>query len=167
MKIAITGAMGVGKTTLAKDLAEKLGLEILPEVARIAAEEGYKLDKDVSIDAEMFMISKQQKLEMDSDSWIADRCFIDLLAYISILFPMNILLQFDVSDLLEDAKYDWVLYIPPEFDIEDDGVRSTDKDFQKTVDEKIKEFLPEGYVEVTGSKEDRVNQVLKLIKNEK
>ncbi|KKT18830.1 MAG: hypothetical protein UW02_C0021G0028, partial [Candidatus Nomurabacteria bacterium GW2011_GWB1_43_7] len=53
MKIAITGAQGVGKTTLARQINKHYpDFKILPEAARLAKEAGYNLDQTATTETE-------------------------------------------------------------------------------------------------------------------
>ena len=171
MKIAIVGAQGVGKTTLAKQINKDCpDFEILPEAARLAQEIGYKLDHTATTETELWLIAKQIELESAESDWVADRSSIDLLAYIHHLFS-------DELDLIEFANktlsprfsnYDLVLYLPSgQFAIEDDGVRTTDIKFQQEVDKRIRDILAKHkipFVEVIGSPEERLAKVKNLIK---
>lgn len=164
MRIAITGAMGVGKTTLTNQLSEALGIKLLPEVARQLIEEGHKLDGEATPELELLTAYYQEKLE-EGDDWIADRCLIDILAYSTLLFTDEKLLN-ELDYRLYKAKYDIILYIPPEFPIEDDGFRSTDSDFQKKIDQEILKILKEyKYYTIKGTREERLLQALEIIKN--
>lgn len=179
MKILITGSFSTGKTTLANQLAEIKKIDLLPEVARQMIQEGFKLDENISIDTEREMFHRQQLLEI-GDDFIADRGIIDILAYTSVLFQDNyqdffgeendlaeILIK-EIKEGLEEAEYDVVFYLPVEFPIEDDGVRSMDSRFQKQVDGKIKNILEKyehkfkNYT-IRGSKEKRLKDVLELL----
>lgn len=168
MKIAITGAMGVGKTTLGKDLSEATAIRLLPEVAREMAKNGHLLDTEATPETELKIADYQRRLESGYSSWIADRCMVDVLAYTMVLFPEEEELANEINEKLCDTEYDIILYIPPEFAIEDDGVRSIDEDLQKRIDETIKhillpgDFNPKTYI-IRGTKEERVKQVLKII----
>ncbi|MEX2393938.1 MAG: AAA family ATPase, partial [Actinomycetota bacterium] len=51
-RIAIVGSFSTGKTTLAETAAPKLGLPLLPEVARGVVDLGFKLDKDATVETE-------------------------------------------------------------------------------------------------------------------
>ncbi|HWY35155.1 MAG TPA: ATP-binding protein, partial [Nitrosopumilaceae archaeon] len=144
MKIAICGAQGVGKTTLVNELAKELGFRVLPEVAREMAKAGHKLDQGVTALLEYEMIKMQTGLEEMLGPWIADRSLIDLLAYCVVLFPEDKSLFSIARGKLKEAKYDLIFYIPPEFTIEDDGVRSTDPHFRDKIDQAIKNVL-KGY----------------------
>ena len=172
MKIAITGAQGVGKTTLAQQIKKNCpDFKILPDVARLAKEAGYNLDQTATPETEFWIINKQIELENIDSKWVTDRCSIDLLAYIHHLFA-------EESDLIEFAtktlvprfgNYDLVLYLPSgEFAIEDDGIRTTDIKFQQAIDRRIRNILEEHkipFVEIIGSPKERFAKVKNLFKN--
>ena len=166
MKISITGSFGVGKTTLANILQEKINIPLLPEVARILIKQGHKMDKGVTPDLEYIMAKMQEELE-NGKEWIADRCFIDLYAYIKILFPKHVGLNYEILSFLQKSKYDFIFYLPIEFPIENDGERSVDVKFQKKIDREIKkiikEFFPNNFYKITGTKEKRIEKILKII----
>lgn len=170
MKIVITGAQGVGKTTLAKHLKNEYpDLIILPEAARLAVEAGYKLDATATVETELWLIAKQLELESENKKWVADRCGIDLLAYILHLFPIEKqLIEFATKTLVPRfSNYDLVLYLPGgQFAIEDDGVRTTDLMFQSEIDRKVKNILNThkiAFLEITGTPEERLTKVKNLI----
>jgi predicted ATPase len=162
MKILITGAMGVGKTTLANMVGEARKIDVLPEVARDMIKEGFNLDEGITEGAEREMLNRQILLELDDD-FIADRGIIDILAYCMIIFEDNSELLNHVNKWLSKAQYDVIFYLPVEFPIEDDGIRSTNIDFQKKIDDTIKFILkssPFKWYEIRGTKEERLNKVL-------
>lgn len=170
MKIVIIGAQGVGKTTLAKQINKHYpDFRILPEAARLAKEAGYNLDHTATEETELWLIAKQIELESGEGEWVADRCGIDLLAYIHHLFSeKSSLIEFAVQTLVPRfSKYDLVLYLPSgQFAIEDDGLRSTDIKFQQAIDTRIQDILEAHeipFVEIIGSPEERLARVRKLI----
>lgn len=170
MKIVIIGAQGVGKTTLAKQINNHYpDFKILPEAARLAVEAGYKLDHTATKETELWLIAKQIELESAESKWVADRCGIDLLAYIHHLFSHeSSLVEFAVKTLVPRfSKYDLVLYLPSgEFPIEDDGVRTTDIKFQQAVDERIRDVLATHkipFIRIVGSPEERLAKVKNLL----
>lgn len=172
MKIAITGAQGVGKTTLARQINKNYPhLKILPEAARLAKETGYSIDHTATKETELWLIAKQIELESAESKWIADRCSIDLLAYIHHLFSEELaLIEFATKTLVPRfSNYDLVLYLPSgEFEIEDDGVRTTDKKFQQAVDQRIRDVLEKHkipFIKIVGSPEERLLKVKKLFKD--
>ena len=172
MKIAITGAQGVGKTTLARQINKDYpDFQILPEAARLAKEAGYNLDYTATAETERWLIAKQIELESAENKWVADRCGIDLLAYIHYLFAdESELIEFAVKTLVPRfSNYDLVLYLPGgEFAIEDDGVRTTDIKFQQAVDQRIRDVLEKHkipFIKIIGSPEERLVKVKSLFKN--
>lgn len=69
---------------------------------------------------------------------------------------------------IDNANYDLVLYCPIEFPIPDDGLRSLNVDFQKTVDTELRKLLKEleiKFHELSGNEKQRLEKALKLIKN--
>lgn len=172
MKIAIIGAQGVGKTTLAQQIKKDYPeFKILPEAARLAKMAGYKLDHTATLETELWLINKQIELEGGEDHWVADRCGIDLLAYIQHLFSQEFdLIEFATKTLVPKfSTYDLVIYLPSgEFAIEDDGLRTTDIKFQKDIDNQIKDILKKHkiqFVKIAGSPKERLEKVKSLLKN--
>jgi len=172
MKIVITGAQGVGKTTLARQIKKHYtDFKVLHEAARLAKEAGYNLDKTATTETELWLIAKQIELESAEAKWVADRCCIDLLAYINHLFSEEVsLIEFATKTLVSRfKKYDLVLYLPSgEFAIHDDGLRSTDIEFQKAIDERIRDILEKHkipFVRIVGSPQERLEKVKNLLPN--
>jgi nicotinamide riboside kinase len=172
MRIAITGAQGVGKTTLASQINKNYpDFKILPEAARLAKEAGYNLDQTATTETELWLIAKQIELENVEGKWVADRCGIDLLAYIHYLFSGEpALIEFAAKTLAPRfSNYDLVLYLPGgQFAIEDDGVRITDIKFQRDVDRHVRNILEKHkipFIEVVGSPEERLAKIKNLIEN--
>ena len=181
MRIAITGSHGVGKSTLVNDLLNYLSKEyemiagefkLLQESARQAYELGFPINENNSPETQLWVFAKQLEMELIAqDNYIADKCFIDMLAYAMHIFKERQDLINTLKDISGRAvkKYDLVIYLPAgEFPIEDDGVRSIDREFQEGVDKLILEILNDfaiNYVKITGSKEERYNRAIELIKS--
>lgn len=84
----------------------------------------------------------REKIEWARGSWIADRCFVDLLAYIQLMFAQNReFVEVARQMIVPYLSYDLLIYLPPEIKLEDDGVRNTDPEFQKEVDKAILQVL--------------------------
>ncbi|MEI8270310.1 MAG: ATP-binding protein [bacterium] len=170
MKIVIIGAQGVGKTTLAQHINKDYPqFRILPEAARLAQKAGYKLDHTATVETELWLINKQIELESEEDDWVADRCGIDLLAYIQYLFSQeHDLIEFATKTLVPKfSNYDLIIYLPSgEFVIEDDGIRTTDIKFQKDIDSQIRDILEKHkiqFVKIIGTPKERLEKVREIL----
>ena len=167
-KIVFTGSHGVGKTTLAMLTAGKCGYKLLPDVARIAMDAGFKINEQTNVVSTFWMFSKQAENEQRQPTFVGDKCFIDLLAYV-----MYFKLPLQAQDLLFKmaepfiTAYDLVVYLPAgEFPIPDDGYRSLNKEFQKTVDRnviKVLHYFQKPYIQIVGTPRQRFRQVQALI----
>lgn len=79
MKIAVSGSAGIGKSSLAKAISEKLGLPLIAENYEALFDNPDKFNKPDLIAAQILKIfSTKHQLEAKYDSFITDRCSIDL-----------------------------------------------------------------------------------------
>ncbi len=170
-RIAIVGSFSTGKTTLAEAVAPKLGLPLLPEVAREIAALGFKLDKDATVETEALIFMRQYYNEMTHDGFVADRSMLDALAYASwVLEHQERRKEFALWDACLDiarhhlrSNYTQVFYLPIEFGIVPDGLRPDDPDFQADIDRRILELLHSHdirYSTLTGSVSERLDGLL-------
>jgi hypothetical protein len=67
-------------------------------------------------------------------------------------------------------EYDYIFYVSPEgVDIEDNGVRTTDAEYRKLLDMKIRDVIfthmnkITKYIELSGSVEERVQKVRQVV----
>jgi len=89
LRIAITGAHGAGKTTLARALSEKLGLPLISEQARLAAGEmGITTCEELLRNPELAREFQERVLDRQiraqlahPEGFISDRCTLDCIAY--------------------------------------------------------------------------------------
>lgn len=161
MKIALTGTHGVGKTTLAKMLVEKLNLPYIHEGARSVIEmlNTYSLDYREFDDRQRSLFQKcvvnlQLIVENSFEQgFVSDRSLFDCQAYSN----------FDIKVPNIADRYDLIVYLPIEFELEKDGVRFTDPVFQKEIDTKILKSIQNidqnKLIKVTGNVQERLEQV--------
>jgi deoxyadenosine/deoxycytidine kinase len=170
-RIAIVGSFSTGKTTLAEEAAPKLGLPLLPEVAREIVELGFKLDKDATVETETLIFLRQWHNETTHAEFVGDRSLIDVMAYASwVLEHQDRRKEFALWDTCLDiakhhlrSQYTDVFYLPVEFGIVLDGLRPDDPEFQADIDRRMLHILETNdiqYKTLTGSVEDRMAQLL-------
>ena len=170
MKIGVTGAHSTGKTTLSMLVSGKLKFTFLPEAPFQAFQAGFPMNETTSEASEVVIFAIQAMMEQRfKDNFVADKCFIDLLAYAAHLFPDNRELLRALERVAKPyiQGYDLVIYLPcGEFPIVDDGYRSLDPEFQRAIDYKIVEIMARlgiSYHRVTGSPTERLEKVKKLL----
>ena len=98
---------------------------------------------------------------------MADKSLLDYLVYGDIVIKEEAFRKIIREVATRNAKYDRVFYLPIEFPMELDGVRSEDVEFQKDVDQRYKEYLSQlgiKYIILSGSVEERVSQALEHLK---
>lgn len=156
-----------GEFRLSRPVGE-LRWTYLPEAPFEAMQRGFTMNEDTSLESEMWIIAKQLELEKRSAPWIADKCLIDILAYARYLFSGDKeLLNLAERAVKKNVDYDLVLYLPAgEFSMEDDGLRSTDIEFQRDIDREIVTLMKElevGYYTLRGGKGERFSRAKDLI----
>ncbi len=118
MRIAIAGASGTGKSTLARAISEKYNLPINPVGARsVALEMGF--DNPYDVDAAGKRVEFQKRLfeskrawELAHDSFVTDRTYLDNLTYCALHMAEHL-----EEDQMEEfmkamSRYDLVLRLP-------------------------------------------------------
>jgi len=167
MKITIIGAHGVGKTTLSNELAKELNLPKIHDVVVEAFKKGFEINENTPPETQFWLFSRQLEEERLTDNFVADKCLMDYSVYADIIFEDDRLKSLLSEMVKKNINYDYIFYLPIEFEIEDDGIRSLDIDFQRKVDERYKKLLDDWqikYSTLSGSVEDRLNLALSKIK---
>jgi len=168
MRITVAGSHGVGKTTFTKALAESLGFNYIHDIVREeAAKKGFIINEDTPPEVQLWLVARQWELETTTpEGWVADKSLFDYIVYGELVLKDE-----NVKGVIRDivrrnARYDFVFYLPIEFPMEEDGVRSPDPGFQRDIDLRFKECLAEfgvKYIVLSGSVEERVKQALNHI----
>ena len=172
-RIILTGAQGTGKTTLMNELA-KDGIRTISHIRKTAAENG--LDVLNATEAGQKIYFKTLKKELSSKrSYISDRGLSCVAAY-----TFDKAVTGDIAKKVADKQYmDLVkfhndnpdillVYVPVEFELEDDGQRPADKEMQTKIDFFIKNILETSnipFITVNGTVEDRVAQIETALAN--
>jgi hypothetical protein len=184
LKVGLTGAHGVGKTTLATQIVRLLGIHGInaqqtPEVPReIITEAGdphfFRRGKN-TLSRQLHILVRQIDIERTIDGpqvLICDRTLLDHWAYTLALFPRfgdaiirRIWGDFVIKYL--QRSYGVIFYLPIEFLARDDGVREDNMDFQQKIDTLIQHHLERAgviFVTVHGSLKRREKMCLDEIK---
>tara|TARA_Y100000361_G_scaffold56680_1_gene49483 strand:- start:132 stop:662 length:531 start_codon:yes stop_codon:yes gene_type:complete len=170
MKIGFCGTMSVGKTTLVKALAELpefKDYKSTTERSKYLMELGIPLNTDSTTKGQAVFLAERAS-ELMNKNIITDRTIIDVMAFAKCSKSMY---PFEADDFIEFAshminEYDYIFYVSPEgVDIENNGVRETDVEYRKKIDETIQLLILKykhkikNLVEIKGSTEERIKSV--------
>ena len=171
MKIGLTGTMSVGKTTLVRALSEMeqfKGYTCTTERSQYLNSLGIPLNHETTIEGQTVFLA-ERVTELMQDRLITDRTIIDVMAFTKCARKVSYM----DGDAFEDyakrfvRQYDYIFYISPEgMDIEDNGIRETDADYRKEIDEEIQKLLLKHRPVVhtlRGTTEERIEQIMKTI----
>jgi deoxyadenosine/deoxycytidine kinase len=172
MKIGLTGTMSVGKTTLANALGKLdqfKDYSVHTERSKYLRDLGIPLNTDSTL-AGQFVFLAERASELLQPNIITDRTIWDVCAF---TLGAESIDTFDKRTFVEAAMtlknmYDLVIYVSPDgVEIEDNGIRTTDLDYRRKIDEVIKmslvEFIPNKLIMVEGTTEQRIATILQNI----
>lgn len=184
-RIILIGAHGTGKTTLANKLNELLGITVVESVSREFHKDMKYLEDAGILDGRVSKVAKTSALQnvmcsmsrWDYMRWIdveeaiiMTRCPLDTLAYAKAdknvsddIYIQNLNILKENQEFMNSLKSSLFVYLPIEFDIEDDGTRPIDKEFQKDVDQAMRDLMYEFQITplvVTGTVKERVEQII-------
>lgn len=188
-RIILIGAHGTGKTTLANELSNIINMPVVESVAREVQKNIRYLENndiiDVANQSKNYLANTYQNVFCSMSRWdfmrwvdakvpcIMTRCPLDTIAYAyaddyvcNDIAKTNKDILRESAGFMEAIKRSLFIYIPIEFGIENDGVRPTDVEFQKHVDEYIRKLIYDFEITplvVTGSVEERLKTILTKI----
>jgi len=184
MNVYFTGAQGTGKTTLANLLAE-LGFKKVPSVTRSLIEQGKLSMEETSQGAtprtQKLIFDEYGKIFKEGKNIVSDRFLTDVLAYTKYIWSRDndeesLKEIHRERELLDNLAWEQgllygdpkavIFYCPIEFEAEDDGLRDTDEEYRKAIDEKIKkDLLGHGirFHELRGSVEERMETIKSVL----
>ena len=162
--------MSVGKTTLVNALAELpefKDYKSTTERSKYLMELGIPLNTDSTVKGQAVFLAERAN-ELMQDNIITDRTIIDVMAFASCSNSMYYWEKDDfcsfASNMIEE--YDYIFYVSPEgVDIENNGVRETDANYRKRIDETIQLLILKykhkikNLVEIKGSTKERIKSV--------
>ncbi|SRR5260221_2414892 len=169
MKIAIMGAHGTGKSTLSRGIAKLLNFNIIPDVVPDAFKLKFEINENTPPETQFWILSKMIELERNtSEPWVMEKSLWDNIVYGGFSIKDKNVMKVIKSIAISNANYDLVLYCPIEFPIPDDGLRSLNVGFQKTVDKELRKLLKIMgiyFYEISGNEKVRLDKALKIIGN--
>jgi nicotinamide riboside kinase len=172
MRIGLTGAQSVGKTTLAKALGELEQFKdyiVQTERSKYLNGLGIPLNTDSTLPGQ-FVFLAERATELLQPNIITDRTIWDVCSF---TLSAKSIGDWEKRAFVEAAMhlrsyYDVVVYVSPRgVDIEDNGVRETDMGYRMKIDwaiqEALKEYKPNKLITVEGTTEERIATILQNI----
>jgi hypothetical protein len=149
---------------------------VISEVAREVHAKGFPLNLDATVDTYYNCILAQLQAERNANKRyvLADRCLVDLLAYLRFSVRENFLISSYFVEMveelvwLESQYFNCFCYLPIEFSLIADGIRSENLDFQSAVDREIRSILESynlPFQPITGNLEERKLKVINLVEH--
>lgn len=169
MKIGLAGTMSVGKTTLVKALSELEQFKdyfIATERSKYLRDLGIPLNTDSTLNGQ-FVFLAERASELLRENVLTDRTIWDVCSF---TLGANSITDYQKRNFVEAAmmlrdQYDLVIYVDPRgVSMEDNGVRETDLQYRRKIDEVIKlslaEYPPKKLITIEGTTEERIATIL-------
>lgn len=175
MRYILTGSQGTGKSSILHHFEGKLNT-ITEVVRNLAKDENISINEDGNMRGQTRIFDTYYNILSNAETpYISDRGLVDVISYTCYNMKdkgekgeefldkqMERFVEFQKNN--PDVVY---FYVPIEFDVVWDGVRSTDEGFRSEIDKNIKDLLDAmcvDYIELRGSIEERVAIVENVMK---
>ena len=172
MRIGLTGAQSVGKTTLAKALGELDQFKdhsVFTERSKYLRDLGIPLNTDSTLRGQ-FVFLAERSTELLHDNIITDRTIWDVCSFTLLAKSISDWEKRTFTEAAMNLKeyYDIVIYVSPNgVNMEDNGIRETDLEYRSKIDTVIKmaleEYQPKKLITVEGTTEQRITTILQNI----
>ena len=177
MIISFTGAQSTGKTTLLNELKKWKEFEdyvFIDEITRNVSKLGMNINEKGDDATQTAIMNAHIENLKKGDNLILDRCSLDGVVYTHYLYSHGRVSR-DTFDYARQIftetclKYDKIFYLKPEFDIVNDGVRSSSVQFRDEIADIFEIYITEfnlgkwNVVELSGSVEDRLKAIKKVM----
>lgn len=182
MVISFSGPHSTGKTTLLNQLRKMQkfkNYKFIDQITRKISSKGLPINEMGNIETQInIMVSHYINIFVDIEcNKVLDRCALDGLVYTEYLYHNKkvdyhtILFAHNIFNMLYNY-YDIIFYIEPEFNIVNDGVRSTEAQFQSDIlnifrQKKDQYKYKLNIVQITGSVQKRLDTILQEIEEYK
>jgi len=170
MKIGLCGTMSVGKTTLVnelKKLPEFKDYTFRTERSKYLRDMGIPLNTDSTVKGQSVFLAERAS-ELMQKNIITDRTILDVMAFARCSKSINYLESQYFCNFASTMihEYDYIFYVNPKgVDIEDNGVRETNSNYRKLIDQNILLLIEKNkskiknLIKISGSTEYRIKQI--------
>jgi len=179
LRVVICGAQSVGKTTLLNELRkqdELINHQFLVETTRQVQSLGFGINLDATDITQKLIVNQHLANLMLYDDFVADRGTIDSYIYTYYFHKLG-KVNSETLDLAKRALwrtisvYHAIFFIKPEFDLVEDGVRSTNLVFRDAIhtmmEELIGQFRGIGFTNIydlSGTVEKRTTDFMEIFR---
>lgn len=149
MRIALVGPQNSGKTTLFELMKKEpmfKGYHFFSECLSDVDKFGFKINEGATGESQLAMAALHMR-NLSYPHMVTDRCILDNYIYAEYLsekyYSINSKIPKFLLSLLNETinMYDFIYYCNPDFKMEDNGFRSTDKQFQTDIHNLFMDFL--------------------------
>jgi len=168
-RVALVGASSTGKTTVYELLKNRLtDYKFINESTRTVKRYGFPINEEGTSETQLAISNFHLEALLSPSNLLLDRGYIDLVVYTRHMDVSPFTRNY-IEDTFERVhkEYTHYIYFPIEFAAVDDGERSVNEEWRKTIDEEFRNILgdlDQPYLTVTGSPLQRVEQILNFIK---